>query len=700
MATDFFEMMMSGSGLDGYKPRSALDLLISDKLTPDQNKAVQSRGRLGLAKGLLAMSGPSTTPISFGQAFASGIDQMQQARAGAVDEMLKGAQIENLTDDGEVDEDLKVTLTTNDPKTPYDDTKRQVIIKRSEYNPEIHRLETDEEPDYGKKIKVYFKDDPTTTDVDESQESTMIFEKDFDSTIHTADKVEEGDDLEVYMTTNNPDTEIDETKVKTLIKRKDYDSTKHRLELDEVEYADMKVYPKVDDPATEVDETQQSIAIKPSAYDENKYSLDPGYVDKLTQAKRDAEGMTDNPAEQLEYIKSVMGFVTNADKKLYEQKIKLNNQQIFRQEIENQYAPEIARLEGEKLQLFNKGKELSNDYQEAVNEDYDTLTKLDIQSKQLGVLKQEEEMVTFPDLKMAELENLKTNLEATRQGINFNDKANILKLDKMSLEIDGLLLKNQATKLDIDNAPTANKLANELAQLNILDKQIELEFKPDQLQENLDNTKLRNEELAKTIDFNDANNVLLLATNNAKLEELQYKIDNPKVDWEQITTEQKFRKEFNALPQIDSVIESNKFYNEITELVAAQKTNPNGPTDIAILFNYMKMIDPESVVRESEGLMLQDASNLPDSLVTQWKHITSTGETLPNTVRLNVQKATGIIMASRVKTYNTLYDQYSKIATDSGFDVNRTMPKLQFELFNKINTATNVLSSNPNLIDN
>ena len=26
---DFFEMMMSGSGLDGYKPRSALDLLIS-----------------------------------------------------------------------------------------------------------------------------------------------------------------------------------------------------------------------------------------------------------------------------------------------------------------------------------------------------------------------------------------------------------------------------------------------------------------------------------------------------------------------------------------------------------------------------------------------------------------------------------------------------------------------------------------------
>ena len=90
MATDWLDMLLTGGGADGFKPRGPLDLLISNKLTPDQNKAVQSRGRLGLAKGLLAMSGPSATPISFGQAFASGIDQMQQARSGAVDEMLKG----------------------------------------------------------------------------------------------------------------------------------------------------------------------------------------------------------------------------------------------------------------------------------------------------------------------------------------------------------------------------------------------------------------------------------------------------------------------------------------------------------------------------------------------------------------------------------------------------------------------------------
>ena len=81
MATDYFDMIMSGANLEGFKPRSALDLLISNKLTPDQNRAVQSRGRLGLAKGLLAMSGPSTTPLSLGQAFACGIDQMKCLKA-------------------------------------------------------------------------------------------------------------------------------------------------------------------------------------------------------------------------------------------------------------------------------------------------------------------------------------------------------------------------------------------------------------------------------------------------------------------------------------------------------------------------------------------------------------------------------------------------------------------------------------------
>ena len=654
---DFFEMMMSGSGLDGYKPRSALDLLISDKLTPDQNKSVQSRGRLGLAKGLLAMSGPSTTPVSFGQAFASGIDQMQQARAGAVDEMLKGAQISNLTDDGEVDEDIEVYMRTDDPKTDYDDTKRKVIIKRSEYNKDMHVL-----------------DEPGA---------------------------EDNETMEVYLTENNKDTPYDDTKTKTLIKKSDYDSTKHRLELDEVEYATMKVYPKVDDPTTEVDETQQSIAIKPSAYDENKYSLDPGYQNEYIKAKKIAEEIhPGDPASQAEYIKSQVGALTKNDTLLFNQKIKINEQQIFINDLNNQFAKEINELEIDNKKLHNAGLELSNQHQEVVNSNQGYIAELDIESKQLANLKSQVELETLPDIKEAELVNLKTNIEATRQKIAFDDKANIKKLDKMDLEIDGLLLKNQATKLDIDNAPIVNKLINEGKQLDNLLKEIDLEFAPEKAKKELDNLELRNNELLQTIEFNDENNLLIIQKNKDAIAEAKWKIENPDVDWDQIKVEGTFRKEYNSLPQVKNAIVSETFYNDLSVIIAEQNREDGkfaeGPQDLAIMFNYMKMLDPDSVVREGEQVLLKDTKGIPEKVLTMFKKAQS-GEFLDVNQRKQILAVTTKLMSQRVMTYQNTYNKYSKIAKNNGFDVERAVPKLDFPRFSKITEATGVLNNNPYL---
>ena len=609
---DFFEMMMSGSGLDGYKPRSALDLLISDKLTPDQNKSVQSRGRLGLAKGLLAMSGPSTTPISFGQAFASGIDQMQQARSGAVDEMLKGAQISNLTDDGEVDEDLKVTLTTNDPKTPYDDTKRQVIIKRSEYNPEIHRLE-----------------------------------------------------------------------------------------LDEVENKTLKVYPLVDDKTTEIDETQTATYIEPSKFDETKYSAEAGYLSPYKLAKQEAiELYPNNPTLQKEHIVKKVGGINEKDREILDQKIQINDQQIFINGLNNQFAKEINELEIDNKKLHNAGLELSNQHQEVVNSNQGYIAELDIESKQLANLKSQVELETLPDIKEAELVNLKTNIEATRQKIAFDDNANILKLDKMSLEIDGLLLKNEATRLDNVNAPIVNKLINEGKQLDNLLKEIDLEFAPEKAQKELDNLELRNNELLQTIDFNDENNLLIIQKNKDAIAEAKWKIDNPDVDWDQIKVEGTFRKEYNSLPQVKNAIVSETFYNDLSVIIAEQNRDngdfAEGPQDLAIMFNYMKMLDPDSVVREGEQVLLKDTKGIPEKVLTMFKKAQS-GEFLDVNQRKQILAVTTKLMSQRVFTYTNTYNQYSKIAKKNGFDVERAVPKLDFPRFSKITEATGVLNNNPYL---
>lgn len=609
---DWFEMMMSGGGMEGYKPRSVLDLLISDQLTPDQNKAVQSRGRLGLAKGLLAMSGPSPTPISFGQAFASGIDQMQQARAGAVDEMLKGAQIKNLTDDGEVDEDIEVYMTEDDPDTNFDETTRKTIIKRSQYDPKLHRLE-----------------------------------------------------------------------------------------LEEVEKRDLKVYPLVDNPETDIDETQQGIFIKPSDYDETKYSADPGYQNEYIKAKKIAEQIhSGDPAKQVEYIKSQVGALTKNDEKLFNQKIILNDQQIALNNINNQYQDQIKNLEIDKLTLHNKGQTLTNEYQTAVNENKSVFDQLDIQSKQLKNLKDQVELETLPDIKEAELINLKTNIEATRQNIDFNDKANIKKLDKMDLEIDGLMLKNDLTKLELNNAPIKDKLQNESLQLDNLKKKIDLEFAPDKAEEELKNLRLSNEKLIQDIDFDNENNFLLLAKNKLDLEEIQYKLDNPDIDWEQIKIESKFRTEFNALPQVKQAIEKNKYYDDVSYLVSTQNANDaknaTATGDIAIMFNFMKMLDPDSVVREGEQVLIKNAKSYPSRVVTMFQNAQA-GVIMTKDQREDILNITNGLMEQAVGNYNSVYDQYANIAEKSNLNVDRALNKLEFPKFKKVETNTSVINSNPAL---
>ena len=618
MATDYLDMLLTGGGANGFKPRGPLDLLISNKLTPDQNKAVQSRGRLGLAKGLLAMSGPSATPISLGQAFASGIDQMQQAKSGAVDEILKGAQIENLTDDGEVDEDVEVYMRTDNPETDFDDTKRKVLIKRSEYNKDLHVL-----------------DEPAPE-----------------------------------------------------------------------EKRDLKVYPLFDNPETEIDETQQGTFIKPSEFDETKYSADAGYQNEYLKAKKIAlEIHPKDPAAQAEYIKSQVGALTANDEKLYNQKIQINDQQIFKGNLENQFAEEILNLDVKNKELNNISKTLSNQYQELVNVNAPTQLKLDIQSKQLENLTKEINLEYLPDLKANELINLKTNIQSTKQNIDFNDKANIKKLDKMDLEIDGLILKNESTRLDNANAPIINKLQNESLKLENLKKQNALIYQPELLKEELANIKLRNKDLAQNINFDQQNNVQLLAKNTLAVKELEYAIDNPPTDWEQIKVEGTFRREFNELPQVEAVIDSEKYYVDITKLVTKQNLNDGGDAtgvdDIAIMFNYMKMLDPDSVVREGEQILLKNTENIPNQFVVAFQGALDNpgGRFLSVGQRSQILSTTQGIMADRIVNYDSQYNKYSAIAKNNfpGKDINLIMPKLDFPLFQKITTNQDVLNLNPNL---
>jgi len=70
-------------------------------------------------------------------------------------------------------------------------------------------------------------------------------------------------------------------------------------------------------------------------------------------------------------------------------------------------------------------------------------------------------------------------------------------------------------------------------------------------------------------------------------------LDIPQVDFE---TEQKLRKEFLGIPQVKAFSEQSQAYERIVN--SARDPSPAG--DLALIFNFMKVLDPGSVVRESE----------------------------------------------------------------------------------------------------
>jgi hypothetical protein len=97
---------------------------------------------------------------------------------------------------------------------------------------------------------------------------------------------------------------------------------------------------------------------------------------------------------------------------------------------------------------------------------------------------------------------------------------------------------------------------------------------------------------------------------------------------EKRTREGDLRKEYNALPDIKAYNEVNTAYNQIK--VATQKPSP--ANDLAAATKFMKLLDPNSVVRESELIMAVQASGLSDRLANTANRVLN-GEKLTPTQR-------------------------------------------------------------------
>lgn len=133
-------------------------------------------------------------------------------------------------------------------------------------------------------------------------------------------------------------------------------------------------------------------------------------------------------------------------------------------------------------------------------------------------------------------------------------------------------------------------------------------------------------------------------------------------------SETDLRKEFNALPEVKEWRDITGSYRQIRE--QARRANPTAQNDMAIIFSYMKMLDPGSVVREGEFANAQNAAGVPDQIRNLYNRAAS-GNRLNPTQRRNMVESAAQIVLSRRDRFNEVAGQYRSYAADYGGDPDR-----------------------------
>lgn len=132
------------------------------------------------------------------------------------------------------------------------------------------------------------------------------------------------------------------------------------------------------------------------------------------------------------------------------------------------------------------------------------------------------------------------------------------------------------------------------------------------------------------------------------------------------------RREFNGRQEVRDFREVESAYNNVRS--AAQ--NPSAAGDLSMIFAYMKMLDPGSVVREQEFANAQNAAGVPDRVRNLYNRALNGQRLNPNQRQDFINQAERLY-ASRRDTFQRIENEYRTEAELSGYDPNRIVPQRQ-----------------------
>ena len=144
--------------------------------------------------------------------------------------------------------------------------------------------------------------------------------------------------------------------------------------------------------------------------------------------------------------------------------------------------------------------------------------------------------------------------------------------------------------------------------------------------------------------------------------------------------EKDLRGEFQA--QVKPYVELGQAYQKIE--TAAKNPSPAG--DIAMVYGFMKVLDPSSVVREGEFATAQNAGSVPDSVRNMYNKALN-GERLNEKIRSDfLQQARNLVESQRVMS-NDLISRYTEVAKNYKLDPNQVV----YDPFKRVQTPEQII---------
>lgn len=120
----------------------------------------------------------------------------------------------------------------------------------------------------------------------------------------------------------------------------------------------------------------------------------------------------------------------------------------------------------------------------------------------------------------------------------------------------------------------------------------------------------------------------------------------------------KFRKEFTGVPAVKAFSEQRQAYGR----VVASAQNPSPAGDMALIFNYMKILDPGSVVRESEFALAAQTGSYGERIKASVAQVAN-GEKLSDAMRADFVARSEALYRRAESDYRSIYNQFNDVAT-------------------------------------